>query len=660
MAFYDNPIVDENSNRSEESINMLKLLINRKSNFICREEAPDYGVDLDVELIHESGTVSANKFAIQVKSTNIANCVVHEGTEYISLNFKTSRLGYLCRRSPGYGIITIYIESSKTTYFEYVENVCARLNSIKDEEIWKNQESVNIHIPLKNILNVASVASIYHKMCQRFINHDALLSNHGNQFDIPFSNVNNSKVMNANEIERIAPALINAQEFTLLLQAINSLSNHEIIKSEKLCLFAAISNCELGNVIEAKNYMTRCIRFREKYNVFNQELIMLYSPRIEFILGNLTLQEFEENFNSIKHKITNRINKINVELNLLQLKIYHAISTNEYSELIDLQIVEFDKTIKELDAKDTTIYSLSLLLSDAILTYSSSLLTKGIIRENMKLSMGISGSSLEKEKYIARYKNLTNLAESNLDNIYEKSIKSNNSLISAEVLLKRGKSFLYNQTCLLNCDLLQIYNDEIRITYGNQLDSLQKAYYIFVNEFRYLEAHYCLNYLLEISELLSGFYHVDFVDVTLLDQARETILEIENLTGIKKYELLVKDQINLYHQRRKPQSFNDIVLRIKDNDVHSFAKTILEINDLPEERLVNIKLDIENHRHFYSNRINSNLELLQDRRHAISKDTKYKSTPKYIIRNTKTGFETTSSTNINELLEMVKHINKLT
>src|SRR5687768_7135691 len=107
MAFSDNPIVDDRSERSEESVLSVRQIFTKKNGFISREENPDYGVDLDVELISEHGATS-NKFPIQIKSANQVTIVEVNGTNFISVQFKTSRLGYLCRRAPAYGIVVIY------------------------------------------------------------------------------------------------------------------------------------------------------------------------------------------------------------------------------------------------------------------------------------------------------------------------------------------------------------------------------------------------------------------------------------------------------------------------------------------------------------------------------------------------------------------------
>jgi hypothetical protein len=120
MAFNDRPIIAESSKQSEESVRAVKEVLSQKNGFISREDLPDVGVDLQVELI-ENGQVTNNRFVIQIKSSKTLNCVTIDKEELISFTFLTSRLGYLCRHSPGYGLIILYDDSTCIAYYDFVE-----------------------------------------------------------------------------------------------------------------------------------------------------------------------------------------------------------------------------------------------------------------------------------------------------------------------------------------------------------------------------------------------------------------------------------------------------------------------------------------------------------------------------------------------------------
>ena len=136
MAFDDSPIVDQSSKVSQESVFAVKIFFSKKAGFIAREITDDYGIDLEVELILESSKPSAWSFPIQIKSNAKAKAVEHNGKQFITFPFLTSRLGYLCRRIPAYGIVVLYDEDSKSCFYDYVENIkIARIGRSKTVSI---------------------------------------------------------------------------------------------------------------------------------------------------------------------------------------------------------------------------------------------------------------------------------------------------------------------------------------------------------------------------------------------------------------------------------------------------------------------------------------------------------------------------------------------
>src|SRR5688572_13157963 len=108
MAFDDSPNVDPSSKASEESVLAVKAFFTRRNGFISREEIPDYGCDLNVELVLEKENASSQQFPIQIKSDGDISIINSYGSKYISKSIETSRIGYLCRRTPAYGLVIVY------------------------------------------------------------------------------------------------------------------------------------------------------------------------------------------------------------------------------------------------------------------------------------------------------------------------------------------------------------------------------------------------------------------------------------------------------------------------------------------------------------------------------------------------------------------------
>ena len=158
MAFDDYPIVDENSKLSEGSVTVVKAFFSQKYNFINREPRPDYGVDLDIEIIVDGKKASGWEFSIQIKSDKEVKIVSHDEKDFVSFQFQTSRLNYLCQKSPGYGLVIMFDEQKNTCYYDYVEVIVNRLTQHRKSEDWKKNENVNINNlnekPLKKMKKV--------------------------------------------------------------------------------------------------------------------------------------------------------------------------------------------------------------------------------------------------------------------------------------------------------------------------------------------------------------------------------------------------------------------------------------------------------------------------------------------------------------------------
>ena len=260
MAFVDAPIVDENSQRSEESVLRIRSILSRKNSFLCREETPDYGVDIDVELIDES-VVTGKKFPIQVKSSRNLKTVDNQGVQCISYPYPTSNLGYLSRRLPCYGLIAIYDEDAEVTYFDYVDEIIFRLGMIKKNDTWRLQNSVSIYIPVKNILSDESAQNIWRTFTERFSKHGKMFREHAVDYDIPVLSmkenltydISHGKV--AADLEKYGFALFNTRELHLLLDMLEELSVSDISTKTHFTTLAAIAYAEIGKLIDAEYYL---------------------------------------------------------------------------------------------------------------------------------------------------------------------------------------------------------------------------------------------------------------------------------------------------------------------------------------------------------------------------------------------------------------------
>ncbi|WP_316844982.1 DUF4365 domain-containing protein [Pedobacter psychrodurus] len=124
MAYDDLPQVDPPSEHDDEAKNRFTAVFSQKSGFIPREQSPDKGNDYLVELIEERSAKN-NHFCVQLKSVESPS-IIKEGT-IISFQWLTSRLGYVMRNVPIYGILVIYDVSSEKLYYEYIDKIYEKL-----------------------------------------------------------------------------------------------------------------------------------------------------------------------------------------------------------------------------------------------------------------------------------------------------------------------------------------------------------------------------------------------------------------------------------------------------------------------------------------------------------------------------------------------------
>lgn len=293
MGFWDKPIVDRNSERSEESVIKSQLLFSLKNGFNSHivDGSRDYGVDIYCELIDLSGA-TGNLFPIQIKSTGKAQFIIKNPVRHFTLPFLTSRLGYLCRHIPSYGIIVFYNETDDTLYYDYLWEIYNRIRLEKKDESWKEKNTVTIHIPEENI--VKSDLKIIHKtFINRFQNTNILIEEYGRDFDIPsFNQTNKTKISTGkdriskaiNFLETIGPHLFNEREYSKIIGLLEILTKKDFSRP-KISYIAALTYAEIGELLDADYFLKICYSKRADYSDKEFLALEMQKFKVDFAYG---------------------------------------------------------------------------------------------------------------------------------------------------------------------------------------------------------------------------------------------------------------------------------------------------------------------------------------------------------------------------------------
>lgn len=134
------------------------------SEWLFEKEKHDYGIDLRVEITIPSNTVKHGKeevasqvtgvyFSIQLKGTD--KLFVNKERTHVSHKCKVSALNYYLSR-PEPIIYLVYDAKADIAYWVFIQDY---IRGQKDNS-WKNQESLTINIPIKNVFDKRSIEEI--------------------------------------------------------------------------------------------------------------------------------------------------------------------------------------------------------------------------------------------------------------------------------------------------------------------------------------------------------------------------------------------------------------------------------------------------------------------------------------------------------------------
>jgi hypothetical protein len=659
VAFNDKPIISESSERSEASVLYTKNLLSQKNGFICREDTPDFGVDLQVELI-ENGHATNYRFVIQIKSSQSLNHIKKDEKEFISYKFLTSRLGYLCRHFPGYGLIIIYDDSTGIAYYDFIENIVTLLSSQKGSSEWQAQESVNIHIPVENILNTDSTKEIHEKFNTLFKNHSLLIELHGAEFNIHVLGLESAHFdidlhdakRVAKDIEDFGALLFNNRDFEILFSLINELTVREIDNSLDVRFIVSIALAETGRLTDADYHLRKLRANLVSLSKEKAALIRLYSAKIDFHFGRIDAVKYLHEVRSILPNMESAFNRLSTQLRIDSLDI--VLAFGNMNRDIDEQLIKnlYD-TIRDIEESKIEHFMkilLRLYAAGYLHQLGIKLLSTSIIRLRIKEKTFGPLLLADRVAEAQRVSRITHNALQMVQGIWESlSDKEKETILGAHVHYRLAEMFFsFSFTSfMLNGGAS---GNEVESPFLERYSFAITAFNIFIQNAEYDGAYSAITTAYEIGTLYDNIFNKEMKTPPIQDVI-DRIQQLSTETGRAYYKSLVKEYVdeNL-PQIKKPQDGRDFV-EMDDLEIDKYAQTYAATLGLPNNRIVRIADDLRAIKSFKSIFQDKDAVLLQDIRHTHSVDTLYASTIIYTGRCLHCGFTTAPSAVVENIIK---------
>ena len=646
MAFNDSLIVDDSAKASEDSFLAVIGFFKKANGFLSRKPDPDYGVDLEVELLIDGKHISGWQFPIQIKSQQNLSMVSHGGERFVSHTLLTSRLGYLCKKNPAYGLIILYDDATSVCYFDYVEEIVARITDQRNSEDWKDQDSINVNIPMANILTGEIIKIIHRRFHRRFLNNQQMLIEHGSEFEIPVLFTTAKKTddeFNTPEkiisfIEKHGVNLFNKQHFLMVDELLSRLSIKQILQSPKVLYTAAITYEMVGKYIDAEYYLNRVFQQIEMYEIEEQHTLKLIRIKVDFAFGRISLEQYCAALDDMLSKATDVITKIYIKARLIYLRMGDRKFNKELFLKKSEEIDSLFKFIQDSSIPDQAKHYYKTFLAGALFTLLTLYFSRGLGLVKIKEKLLHISCTQERAALIEllepEFKKICDV----FNDAINFAISTNDELLKHYILLIQGSSFFQTASIISIMRRNQYEPDFKKASTLYRL--LITAYNYFIQSRLLGYAYQVITTAFDINKLMILVFHqpIDGADEADL---MERMKIIEKETGGKPYKSQVE---HIEESIKESKEDEPAILRgMSDEELEDAANMIVEARGLPIERRSNVLGDLKFMKEAYTVLKGMNFVVLQNLKHTESDETYYKEPIKQILVCTKCGFQTTPS-----------------
>ncbi len=653
MALSDHPKIDIAAKSENMSDQRLTQILSMSAGFICRPDIPDYGCDYLAELIFDDQNATNWRFAIQLKS--VLNPQFIQDGQILSYAFETSRLGYLLRFVPNMGIIVVYDVNSDRLFYDYADKIYSRLLDERPTDGWKNNDTVNIHIPVTNVLSPEVAKQLHSVFIKRSEQATLMQRSHGVKYDLPSINLGTDQKYDFNNIDDIKTILkkygilqLSMYDLQFVLRLIESIPNPEIIADKELLLIAAIAYGECGKHTDSNFYIQKLQR-RNNVSEDEQQMIQFAKLKNDLALGLISSDEFIAVVASITGRIGDPENEICLEINitffkLLKVKALHTIPQS----LIDSIDNVFSKIDQLKDKSNVRLLELWNLQNFMLLI--SNIRQKQFSELQIRKSLGEEFTFQEKKDAIVTLMALQKQFMAHLDKINKIANEEKNTLLKAYALMLHSMYVLSQEIDYISFELdhsmrmpdhKDLFRNHVHLSFQSYLKFNELSYYG--------EAHKCLCYTLELVEISRNYYQYE--DPIDLQECYRVKSEMEQAFDLSPYPMVIPSLLaRKQNQETETNGSLKFLLLLDENEMENLAHLNIKALKLPKERFPNVLHEMRSYRMFYSRCTDDSLDVLRIRMPGDPENYEYSVPMTFVLKNKKTGIESVPSTDMDTLL----------
>jgi|GEM_PF-1992904 len=639
MTYKQFPQVDRASMNSGRAENVLESFFSQVNGFISRKEAQDKGCDYDVELIIGNTDAYNWRFGIQLKSVENLN-LIDDGA-LISYPFKTSRLNYLLNRPVGNGLIVIFDDASGFAYYDYAQEIYKRLNAERGSELWHENETVNIHIPVVKQLNAESVKDIHQWFAQNFSKASFILRSQGPRYNFPVM-PGPEEEFDINNPDKVKDLLLKygfspmrAHDVAWLYDLIKSVPTTTIDQYPELLIMAAIVYGEVGARYDSQSIIQKLKR-RDLITEEHAHLIRLTELKNRFGLGEIDIKKFIDELKIQRELVHSPQNQLAIDMTI----ILHELQMPKYyyplPHGIHEKIRSANERIKTLDIDQQSKNLLEVWNTESLASLISFYRSKQLRQLAIQRSMGVRNRSTELVRESNMLAELQGELYSELERLFKAGHMSDDKLLQAYTIMVRASYVLAQEIDVIaqmpTLDDIKFHTETM---FNNTITLSLQAVDMF-RDLNFLEPAYrCLYYGIELITVSRNVHH--YADAFDLDSLYRLKTKMEQKWDLWPYEFIVPGFIEKQIAFNKLQKEKPMIVTkdLDDEQISNMAKDYCQAVDLAPLCLQFVIEELKGYRTFYRH----NTEGYDIKRVPFNPlfERQYHQPTKFIIRNQATG-----------------------